>query len=213
MMKNVQTKVGFLLLIFFVAIIGRTNAQIDSSMAGKKKMLGWYYNSSFGVMPLLDEANNFSYGNTIASLAAAYSIKASAGYRFFNSLYLGGGAATEFFDNKSVNIPVFAELRGIMRNKKAAPFYQAHVGWGFPFLREKQNPQDYYLQDLKVKGGITLGGGIGIAFRPDNNTVFTAGVSYRYQRVSYSYQLNNSYLYIQNYGYSRFELSIGFGFN
>lgn len=102
------------------------------------------------------------------------SLQLSGGYRFRHWLQTGLGTGLERYGRVTIN-PVFAEVRGTLRDKFFSPYYVVKLGGAFA---EVQN--DFRYQN--AIGGLMAEGQAGLAFR-FGHLSWLIGTGYRLQQV------------------------------
>ena len=102
------------------------------------------------------------------------SLHVSGGYIFNHWLQAGLGTGMDQFDRTLV-VPVFAELRGTTTDKEFSPYYALKTGWGMAGYND-----DFRYQ--KATGGFMAQGQVGMAFRMKSLKIMLGG-GYHWQKV------------------------------
>lgn len=184
----------------------------------KKSMLGFYNTSTFSAMPVVRTNSNYFNYDLIyypvqQEARAAYSVRNTSGYRFFDALNVGLGTGLENFESSALLIPVYAEISGNMLNKRFTPIYYVQVGYDAAVNISGKN-QSY--RPKKVEGGLSTLAGIGFGARLDKSTVLRLNFGYRLQQASYTYDYliygQTGSTQTRNMMYHRAEVGLSFTF-
>jgi hypothetical protein len=154
-------------------------------------------------------------GSQGSEYVAPFSFNILSSYTVDTRHVLSLGSGVEFLG--SPFIPIFAEYKFLLKNKRATPFFFTRVGNLFhlsdnPDLDETN--QYYYKHDYR--GGFSFAAGTGFEWSRDDLSTYIS-FAYRYARTSYYQQ---SYVYYDRTGYdykyvsnyNRLEIKFGFRF-
>lgn len=107
------------------------------------------------------------------------------GYQFNQYLGTGLGVGLNRFGNY-ISLPIYASVKGYIKNQKVSPFYFGDIGYGFAWKTNEE--QDGFIVD-NVQGGLywQLGAGYQINFYK-SALVFTLGYVQQNSKADYTYQ-------------------------
>jgi len=139
---------------------------------------GYYGAFSFG---LLTGQSSYSY------VSAALDLQWSNGYRLRPWLNVGGGLSVSFYESGFL-MPLFAEVRGDLLQRRFTPHYFARAGYGLPLYQsddyvEIDDIEPQTNESTGARGGLMgeLGFGMKIYTRGGIGWLFS--LSYRQQRM------------------------------
>ncbi len=114
---------------------------------------------------------------------AGLGIQAAAGYQLNRWLGAGLGIGMDYYYPGSGErfMPVFAEVRGYLRQKNVAPYYSVQTGYGFTFVDEDRAMED-------SQGGIYLYPALGLRCGASDNANFTIDIGYKYQKGTFAFR-------------------------
>jgi len=113
------------------------------------------------------------------------SIHTLNGYQFSQHLGTGVGLGLNKFGNY-ISLPVYATVKGYLKNDKVCPFYFGDVGYGFTW--RNNNDVDGYLVE-NVEGGLYWQLGVGYQLNyPKSAFVCTLGYLQQRSKADYIYQ-------------------------
>lgn len=101
------------------------------------------------------------------------------GYQFNKRWMAGIGIGLDRFEYRGY-APLFGEGRFLVLNKQTSPVLSARAGWAIPTYNEFVNGERLY------KGGLSLGGSIGITRYIGSKTGIQASVGYNYQETKFT---------------------------
>jgi len=116
---------------------------------------------------------NLNFGRNDYSIRLSPSLTTINGFYFANKFYAGFGVGIEYFEYGG--IPLFADLKYFINNKKVSPFIDFQGGWELPIVYNSYNFGNQRF------GGINVGGEIGLINSISENFAFTCSFGYRYQ--------------------------------
>lgn len=140
------------------------------------------------------------------------SFQLSNGFQFPNGISLGVGSGIEELGVPI--IPLYIDLKLNLFDARIAPFLFLRTGYGFAL---PANPEEYYngSQAEPPIGGFLFNGGLGVIMFSLPKVAITAGVGYRYQKVTverYHYNWGGNYTREIITTFKRLELQFGFVF-
>ena len=135
---------------------------------------------------------------------APFSITLVNSHIFSSNLSLGAGFGLEFLDRTS--IPIFADFRYFMNNKKLSPFFLLQGGYSFPI----EDEHDEYYQERNNVGGYLINPGIGFLLNFHTGGALICTIGYRNQLLKYEY--NDQYDTELKQYYNRFNIRFGLVF-
>lgn len=153
----------------------------------------------------------FMVGSQESQFDAPFSFNYIAGYTVNKKNIFGAGSGVEFIGQSF--IPVFAEYKRLLNDKKTAPFLFIRSGQLFHVAGDDNSEAPYSQYDYTkhYKGGFTFTLGTGISwFKNDYETYLSfayrnAHTSYRQQDYNYHYSTYRNTL-------NRLEIKFGFRF-
>ncbi len=138
---------------------------------------GFFHVSEIQLM-IGQEAN----GNSFANQTLFQTIN---GYAWRPWLMIGAGTGLDKYGEFLIS-PVFASVRGTLREEKVTPYYFVNAGWGH--FWQPENDEVTYEE---VKGGYHLQLGAGYQFSLDKAAILI-GMGYRIQDSYMTYALNGT---------------------
>ena len=106
------------------------------------------------------------------------------GYQFNRYLGTGFGIGMNKFGNY-ISLPIYATVKGYIKDSKICPFYFGDVGYGFAWRNEKEG--NGYMSD-NVKGGLYWQLGAGYQFNFYKSAlVITLGYVNQNSKADYTY--------------------------
>jgi hypothetical protein len=110
------------------------------------------------------------------------SINTINGYQFNKYIGTGLGVGLNKYGN-SITLPIYAQAKGYLFDRKVTPFYFADIGYGFAWHTD-DNDQIFQVEDMK--GGLYWQAGLGYQIN-FYNTAMTFSLGYVNQRSSIDY--------------------------
>jgi hypothetical protein len=103
-------------------------------------------------------------GLQLSSENTDYALHIINGYQFNQFLGTGLGLGMEQYGDFTT-LPLFAQVRGYLRNHRVTPFYHGSVGYGFAWY---DNPDNVNEVEFETKGGLywEIGVGYKVHFKP-----------------------------------------------
>lgn len=161
------------------------------------KERGWYHCSRGSLL--------FGDQNT------GISLQHSSGYRFNRFVSVGLGIGLENFGPNSVDpfiVPIYAETRGYLTNRRITPFYA--LGAGFSAIAREQQVVDFWGRENfeeDWKGGWTAQGSFG--YRVGNHFIVSLGIRIQRLRLDWDNSAWGGGYGINIYTKRRVELGVG----
>lgn len=106
------------------------------------------------------------------------------GWRFKRWMAAGLGAGMNVYVEGPV-MPVFADFRGDLLDRKVSPHYYAQAGYGIP-LFNRNITWDGWIEDYKARGGAMLSAGAGMRFHGRTGIDWLMTCGYQQQALSES---------------------------
>lgn len=156
----------------------------------------------------------FLAGSQEEGYTAPFSFNLICNYTVATKNIFGIGSGVEFVGVPYM--PLFAEYKYLIKDKRATPFFFGRAGWLFHASENNENVDPFSSYNKHdFKGGFSYGIGTGIAWARDDIETY---ISFAYRHFSTSYH-QSSYAYNGNYydykyedSYNRLELKFGFRF-
>jgi hypothetical protein len=124
----------------------------------------------------------YGFGYTMGYANGPFSTKINIinGYRICPWFATGIGVGVRVYFQEGLYIPVFADLRANLLNRKTSPYISLDIGYGFR-------------TNNSGKGGFLISPSIGVCNKLKNNIAVNLGLSYELQQTSYDrYYYNNA---------------------
>lgn len=121
----------------------------------------------------------YLYGKTAAgslNSVASHSVQFFNGVRVHRLVALGVTVGTDFYNNVLV-LPFALGIRGELADTRVSPFYSLDAGYGVASLSDDNEQRN-------TVGGWMYNPAVGLRVKTGNDTAFTFGVGYRYQRAT-----------------------------
>lgn len=128
-----------------------------------------------------------------------------------NSWFTAGlGTGIEWFERQQV--PLFADFKFNVLQKKFCPYLYCQTGYAFPLTREENI--DYY-SNSQIKGGFLVGTGAGLKVHFYNHNAISFSVGYRFQQTKSTWSSGpwigyDNYQYVHYDKYNRISFSMSF---
>jgi hypothetical protein len=140
------------------------------------------------------------------SVSGGAGLHYSIGHRFNRLLGvgIGTGIETHDFNNNRDILPVYAEARGFLLEKKITPYYAFKIGYGFA-LKDEQN------FTTEAKGGIHFSPEVGVRFGADDVNCYV-GLEYKLQNATFvteGFNWDGQGRFTDKVSYRRVELRTG----
>ena len=137
------------------------------------------YYGTFG-LALLTGQHPFGYP------MVALDLQWTSGYQFGPRLATGGGIAVNFYESGFL-LPIFAEVRGDLLERRFTPHYFARAGYSLPLYRIDQeqpwgNVEPLTEDRLGARGGLMGELGLGLKMYTRGSVGWLFALSYRHQR-------------------------------
>jgi len=149
------------------------------------------------------------YNATTASVSfnteGAYSLVHVMGHRFNRLIGVGLGAGLENFEDGEGKrfIPIFAEIRGFLFDKKISPYYNVKLGYGKGLKNED-------LRIARASGGIHFSPEIGYRLGGGDAVNFFLGLSMKFQNGSFTYEFPwDETVVVEDLKYRRYMVNVG----
>lgn len=127
-----------------------------------------------------------SFGTESNKLSPVYGLQGSIGYQWKEEFGVGIGSAIHFLNGENIIIPVFVEARGVLSEKKLAPYYAVQAGYGVGnFNSTAPFPDATY---LTLKGTYLVHPAIGLRFDTDKKIAYTLDLGVVFQRYNGRYE-------------------------
>lgn len=124
-----------------------------------------------------------AFGRTsFSNKTSSWGLQVSAGHLWRRYLGFGGGIGMEPYEPASGQIvyPLFAEARGYLSSRWAAPFYALRAGYGLVF-------RDRDLDLRKGRGGMFLNPALGVRWGASAGINVTTEMGLQFQRAQFTY--------------------------
>ena len=182
-----------------VFVVQFTDIQEIRKEASFKKLANIYKEKGFvhyTELGPLAGSNRASNGVT----TSAFSFQTTNGYKFNQYLFAGVGIGADLYAVQTF-VPIVLSIRGDLTNKGSKiPFYFVESGYSI-------NATSNDVDGIKYQGGNTFAAGLGLKIIFQENTGFTIGIGYRFQR---SELVEKTKISIEDF--NRLTLRIGFSF-
>ena len=129
----------------------------------------------------------------------------SFGHRFNRLLCagLGIGIETNDFDADRDIVPIFAEARGFLLQRKITPYYALKIGYGIALKSDEE-----FFGSIVARGGFHLSPEIGVRFG-SGPVCYYFGGEYKLQNASYRTDWGEGGFFVDKISYRRFEFRTG----
>lgn len=158
-----------------------------------------YYNISSLALLLGEGANGFIPYPSLTTVN---------GYQWNQQIFVGAGLGYEFYEWS--NLPLFVEVKIMLKPDVLTPFFSFKTGCSFPLSKNKEF--NWNGDGGKTFGGVLLSPEAGVRISLSAKSSLMLGIGYHYQELSYE---EPDYGWIQDYkkkvfvNYNRISLRIG----
>ena len=150
-----------------------------------------------------------TFGSDQAGIRPGLGFNFTYGKMLKRKMGFGIGAGLDIYgSNRGTHIvPIFAEMRGYLSEKKVSPFYRVGLGYGFNFESE----EDFVVE---TKGGYMIDSQIGLRLGARSGVNFTIGAGIKIQDSAFRQEFpwNEGDYTEVDYTYRRLNLSFGIVF-
>ncbi len=149
------------------------------------------------------------FGQSHIGSNASLSLNMINGYQFNQYLMAGIGVGLDIYGEIST-LPIYASARGLLTNKKVAPYYFFNTGYALAWANNNVSDVNY----SKTLGGLMIQPGIGYQFNMAHSALLI-GLGYRWQKATFEYTTpgwGGDIFYHEARTLRRLSLSVGISF-